>query len=209
MFKPEQHDNCPEGKMKVTFYSNFLNHHQLPFCLAMKELLGDDFIFVATTPVPDFRIKFGYEDMNHKYPFVLTIYDNKDNLKRSKELITESDITIHGSAPDEYLHLREKTRKPGFFYSERLFKPGNKKTAILRTYLAYMKHHLLRNNSHMYLLCASYYSAYDYSVLGAYIGRSFAWGYFPQNNKYIVDDLLQKNGTKWSQSFYGQEDFLN
>ena len=34
--------------MKITFYSNYLNHHQLPFCIELNRLYGEDFKFVAT-----------------------------------------------------------------------------------------------------------------------------------------------------------------
>ena len=37
--------------MKVAFYSNYLNHHQLPFCLEMVKSLGDDFKFIATEKI--------------------------------------------------------------------------------------------------------------------------------------------------------------
>lgn len=34
--------------MKVVFISNFLTHHQVPFCLEMQKRLGDDFKFIST-----------------------------------------------------------------------------------------------------------------------------------------------------------------
>ena len=39
--------------MKIAFFSNFLNHHQLPFCQEMIKILNDDFIFIATEPILD------------------------------------------------------------------------------------------------------------------------------------------------------------
>ena len=56
--------------MQICFFSNFLNHHQLPFSLAMSKLTGNCFTFVATEKTPQERIDMGYEDMNKKYPFV-------------------------------------------------------------------------------------------------------------------------------------------
>ena len=32
--------------MKVVFVSNYINHHQIPFCNAMREQLSEDFFFV-------------------------------------------------------------------------------------------------------------------------------------------------------------------
>lgn len=39
---------CYDYFVKITFVSNFLNHHQLPFCEAMVRLCEGRFIFVAT-----------------------------------------------------------------------------------------------------------------------------------------------------------------
>ena len=50
--------------MKVTFYSNFLTHHQVPFCLEMQKLLGDDFKFVSTMKIFKWRLDLGFEDLN-------------------------------------------------------------------------------------------------------------------------------------------------
>ena len=43
--------------MNAAFFSNFLNHHQLPFYLAMDKLTEGKFTFVATTPVPQERLQ--------------------------------------------------------------------------------------------------------------------------------------------------------
>ncbi|MBO7519211.1 MAG: hypothetical protein J6T73_00390, partial [Clostridia bacterium] len=58
-------------KMTVALFSNYLMHHQLPFCLEMVRLLGENYIFVATEEFDRERKTLGYEDMNSKYGFVL------------------------------------------------------------------------------------------------------------------------------------------
>lgn len=177
--------------MKITFYSNFLNHHQLPFCIEMYELLKNEFVFVACARTPEERIKLGYQDMNDRYPFVLKVYDDSNNLQRAKDLIMESDITIHGSAMDLFLKIRENIKKPCFLYSERVFKPGDS-TSTLRTVLAYYKHHIFRNKMNTYVLCASYYASFDYMWLGPYFNKCFAWGYFPPMKLYNINELMEK-----------------
>ena len=49
-----------EGRMKVVFVSNYINHHQIPFCNAMREQLSEDFFFVQTEPMAEERIKMGW-----------------------------------------------------------------------------------------------------------------------------------------------------
>ena len=107
--------------MKITFFSNFLNHHQLPFCQEMIKILGKDFTFVATEQVPEERIKLGYKNMNENYDFVVCSYKDE---KKALQLGIESDIVIIGSAPDKYIKERLKQQKIVFRYSERIFKDG-------------------------------------------------------------------------------------
>ena len=42
---------------KIVFFSNYLNHHQMPLADAFYELLGDDYAFVATMPVEAEHLK--------------------------------------------------------------------------------------------------------------------------------------------------------
>ena len=39
------------GDMKLTYVSNFLGSHQLPFCEEMYKRIGNDFKFVETEPI--------------------------------------------------------------------------------------------------------------------------------------------------------------
>ena len=64
--------------MKITFYSNFLTHHQLPFCLEMYKKYGEDFKFVSMEKINKERISLGYKDMDNDYPFVLKAYESKE-----------------------------------------------------------------------------------------------------------------------------------
>ena len=47
--------------MKLIFVSNYFNHHQLPFCDALYELLGGDFCFLQTQPMEEERVKMGWQ----------------------------------------------------------------------------------------------------------------------------------------------------
>ena len=82
--------------MKITFFSNFLNHHQLPFCLEMYQNIGDDFRFVATEPIPEERLKMGYVDMSVQYPFAINNYSSKQAFEEAVKLGNESDVVIIG-----------------------------------------------------------------------------------------------------------------
>ena len=85
--------------MKVSFFSNFLNHHQLPFCREMFRLLGGDFLFIATEKIPQDRLELGYEDMNHKDSYVIRSYESVEQKKKALKAGINSDVVIIGSAP--------------------------------------------------------------------------------------------------------------
>ena len=105
--------------MKVTFFSNFMNHHQLPFCIEMQKEIGRDFKFVATTTISMDRLKLGYKDMNDSYDFVVKSYENEAEAMR---LGLDSDVVIIGDAPDKYIKERLRKGKLILRYSERMFK---------------------------------------------------------------------------------------
>lgn len=86
--------------MKITFFSNFLNHHQLPFCLEMNKKANVEFRFVATEAIPEERLKLGYENMNSSYDFVIRAYESEEEYQRALALAYESDVVIIGSAPE-------------------------------------------------------------------------------------------------------------
>lgn len=171
--------------MKVTFFSNFLNHHQLPFCLELSKMLGNDFKFVATEKIPTERLALGYDDMNTKYDFVIRAYEDIEAAYKYGEI---SDVVIIGSSPSCYIKKRIKQKKLTFRYSERIFRNG----VNLKVWLALVKNYTIGERKNVYLLCSSAYSTRDFNIAGAYIGKCFKWGYFPEVKHYDLDELFTK-----------------
>ncbi len=177
--------------MKVTFISNFLNHHQLPLCEAMRSLLGKKFTFVATTPTDPERLSM-YEEMNEVYPFVIMSYKSDYLLQKAKKLADESDVVIIGSAPDFFIEKRLKNRKLTFKYSERLYKKGLNLQNFPKAFISSYIHHGRFQKYPLYMLCASAYTAGDLAIFGNYKGKTFKWGYFPEVKEYDIQQLLNK-----------------
>lgn len=180
--------------MKVTFYSNFLTHHQLPFCLEMQKKLGDDFKFVSTVKIFQWRLDLGFEDLDSKYDFVIKAYENEELYKKAKKLAIDSDIVIIGSTTDGLIEERLKLDKIIFRYRARvfIFPDGFWKTIFNKDKikLFYQRHLKYRKNKNLYLLCANGYGAKDFHKLGLYKGKTYKWGYFLETNYYDVEDLL-------------------
>ena len=100
-----------KNNFTVTFFSNFLLHHQTPFCEAMIKRLGDGFRFVATEPTPEERLNMGYNDYSD-VPYVVYSYKNSSEYEKAIKLGTDSDVVIIGSAPDVFIEERIKHSCP-------------------------------------------------------------------------------------------------
>ena len=176
-----------DNSMKIAFFSNFMNHHQLYFCLEMQKRLGDGFTFVATEDVPAERLELGYYDLNHRYDFILNAQDSPENEAKAKALAETCDIMILGSAPETYLRERMKANKLTFRFTERPLKTGRGRLLYPKCLKWMLQTHTKYCFKKLYLLGASAYAAGDFALAGAYLGKSYKWGYFPPVKRY--DDL--------------------
>ena len=173
--------------MKIVFFSNFMNHHQLYFCLEMQKRLGEGFTFVATEDVPAERLALGYYDLNHRYDFILNAQDSPENAAKAKKLAETCDVMILGSAPEDYLRERMKANKLTFRFTERPLKTGRGRLLRPRSLKWMLQTHTKYCFKKLYLLGASAYAAGDFALAGAYLGKSYKWGYYPPVKRY--DDL--------------------
>ena len=178
--------------MKVTFYSNFLTHHQLPFCMEMVSKYGNDFKFVATIKITEERLKLGFKNLDDKYDFVVKAYESKEEYDKALKLAVESDIVIMGSTSDKYIGERLKQDKLTFRYRARVFSNG-----IMTIFdkekmkLLYERHIKYRKNKNLYMLCANAYGANDFYKLGLYKNKIYKWGYFPETKEYNLEQLIK------------------
>lgn len=164
--------------MKVCFLSNYLTHHQLPFCLEMVELTEGQFWFVETEKLPEERRNMGYAQLGQQADFVISAWESPEALALAQKTAMDADVTIIGSAPDSYIKPRMKENKLTFRYSERIFKKGyfdplRQGKYLLKT-LPYRKKNL-------YYILSSAYAAHDYARCGAKPEKMFKWGYFPEH----------------------------
>ena len=177
--------------MTVAFFSNYLTHHQLPFCLEMQSRIGGDFAFVATEEIEQERISLGYEDMNHKYSFVANAHDSEIMKSEALRLARECDVVIFGSAPEFYLQERMKLNKLTFRYCERPLKKGRHRIFNPRVLNTMLHMHTAYSLKKLYLLCASAYTYGDCALVGGYPRKAFKWGYFPENEVHgDIDNLI-------------------
>lgn len=176
--------------MKVTFFTNFMNHHQQPFSDEMYSSLENDFNFVSCDKVSEDRIQLGYQSQ-FNLPYIVD-GTTPEGKKKAEYLARTSDIAIMGSCDYNYERIRMDNHLYTFKYSERLFKePVYNYYRIRRAYRMkrdYGKYYTGRT----YLLSAGAYAADDYRKLHLFENRYLKWGYFPKESTKSLEILLQQ-----------------
>lgn len=185
--------NIVANIMRISFYSNFLQHHQIPFCNEMYRLLGDNFRFIATEQIDAERISLGYRDVSKDFPYTVNVYESTQAYYKAIRLGWESDVVIIGSAPDIFITERLSQDKLTFRYSERLFKRGVWRLLDPRIFRAnLLQHTRYRNHQNLHMLCAGGYTARDAAIVGAYPRRCWKWGYFTEVKKQNLPELFTR-----------------
>ena len=176
--------------MKIAFFSNFMNHHQLPLCRELLRLTDGQFTFVAFEPIDPERLAMGYADQN-ALPFVVRAYESEAALAEANALAESCDALILGSAPHHYALQRAKNNQLTFLFSERIHKQHWQEAFLPREF--YRTYHALAHyrGKPYYLLSASAYAPFDYALHGAFLHKCFRWGYFPAAEPCDIDALMR------------------
>lgn len=180
--------------MKIAFFSNFLNHHQLPVCQEFLKTEGVEFVFVATEGIGQSRLKMGYEDMN-QLPFVLRAYEGESERQKAMDIAVTYDVVIFGAAPIIYLKNRMKENGLTFRFCERPLKKGTWRRFIPQTRKRLKETYVQYKDKNFYVLAASAYTSSDLALCGFPEKKCFRWGYFPAIKEYNVQKLLEQKKT--------------
>lgn len=184
--------------MKVTFVSNYINHHQIPFCEAMVKELGEDFCFIQTQPMEEERIRMGWGTDLNSLSYLCLFYEQEEKCRR---LIMDSEVVLFGGVDEEsYIAGRLDAGKLVVRLSERLYKDGQWKAISPRGLIKKFKDHTRYRKSPVYLLCCGGYVASDFHIVRAYPNKMFKWGYFPQLKVQDIDALLRGKRIRAEQS---------
>lgn len=175
--------------MKLTFITNYLTHHQLPFTEEMYRRLGSDFVFIATNHMDEERVRMGWAIEDQKrYPYI-RFYD--DDMQSCGELIMDCDVLICGGTHELYIRQRVEAGRITLRYFERLYKKGQWRAFTPRGYIKKWKEHTAQRKKPIYLLCAGAYVASDFHLFRAYSGKMLKWGYFPPFIPYDLWELME------------------
>lgn len=180
--------------MRIVFVSNYINHHQIPFCNAMCRLLseeGGSFTFIQTQPMEEERVRMGWQ--NGEFPAYVRCY--YEDQVFCQNLILDSEVVLFGGCDEEcYVEERLKQGKLLVRISERLYKTGQWKAVSPRGLIKKFHDHTRYRKAPVYLLCAGGYVPSDFHLVRAYPDKMFCWGYFPETREYDIDALLAQKG---------------
>lgn len=181
--------------MKISFFSNYLNAHQLPLALALDSMPGVEYACVSLTPGGG---NVGRTNLDYDYPFVIRAYDGEAETAEAMRHAVEDDIVVfqHMDGQEEYVRARAAVGRPFFRATERLLKRGNwwrwVPPKIYRTWNWFIRY----KKSSMYVLCIGGFAADDLERFGFPIEKCLKWAYFPQIDWMPVEarkPMLQRN----------------
>lgn len=183
--------------MQICFVSNYINHHQIPFCNAMFQRTDGSFCFIQTEKMAEERVQMGWQE-KERPSYVHCYYEEAEWCQKK---IMDCDVVLFGGCDEEsYIVKRLEAGKTVIRISERLYKEGQWKAVSPRGLRRKYHDHTRYRKAPVYLLCAGAYVASDFHIVHAYPKKMFAWGYFPETKHYDVEQLfngkgyLQENG---------------
>lgn len=170
----------------VAFAANYINHHQIPFCEAMLERVGEGFSFIQLEEMEEERCRMGWLDRSEELPWVLKWSEDRQEAERE---MLSCDLLLVGWAPQlrELIRRRMKLHRPVFQISERIYKEGQWRAVTPRGLLDKYKAFTQFRRDPYFLLCAGAYVGSDYDIIRAFPGKKYRWGYFPPLRVYEGD----------------------
>lgn len=182
--------------MKVVFLSNYINHHQIPFCDACYALWGEDFSFIQAQEMEEERLSMGWSSEGEGLSYVHCLYKQE---ALCRELIMDSDVLLAGwSDREDLVQERLEQGKLTIRISERIYREGQWKALSPRGLFHKYKEHIRYRKSPAYLLCAGAYVASDFHLIHAYPDKMYQWGYFTRVRYYSEEGLFSKKASDGS-----------
>ena len=166
---------------RIAFVSNYYNHHQHAVSRALYRLSGGNYRFISTSEMSAQRKALGYG--GETLPdYVCCAWQNGEKMAEAKKWIREADAVIAGSAPEWMLRQRIRAGKLLLRYGERPLKKGDQLPMYLPRFLKW--HFRNPPGKPIYLLAAGGDTARDFGMFGLFRGKTYRWGYFPEEKQY-------------------------
>lgn len=177
-------------KMKIVFFTNTLNNHQISIADELYCQSNGDYVLVETEALKDERRQMGFLEYERQYK--LKAYESEANRQAAMELARNADVAIMGA--NSFPYLEERIKKGGkltFSFSERWLKKGVKSLFSPRLLKLMRLYHLQGGKRQpWYVLCASAYLASDLIFMKAFKNRCYKYGYFTQVQEININAII-------------------
>lgn len=178
-----------DNTVKLAFFTNFDNHHQIPLADELYRIYGNRYVFVTREEIPKEFRKRGYH--NYERPYILRMETSKENVKRALQILSDAEFVLFGDAPLEWIRPRIRAGKPVLFYNERWFKTGWRRYMRRSFWKNLLLSHFPSRWRPTYMLAASAYMRHDCSKIFAYPNKVYRWGYFPAVERLDLEQVIQ------------------
>lgn len=166
--------------MKLVFFCNYLNHHQVLVADELYRLLGSGYAFVATLPRNEKELKGGADYSSR--PYCILAAESAESHERALDYARTADVCVFGACSQEYAVCRAVHHPGGLSFEcgERWLKRGwlNVLSPVLRTW--WLNYYRYYRKANFFKLCSGAFAAGDDRLLGAYKDRHYKWGYFSE-----------------------------
>lgn len=180
---------CDNKCYKFVFITNLINHHQIPVADELYKIYGDDYIYIALEPLPDWLSANGYAYIDR--PYVLKVYEGVYSQNYINNIINNADVVMIGAAPKNLVKQRQEQNKITFHYSERWFKDGYYHLLSPRLWKIRYNDYVKYRNKRSYMLCASAFTAPDTRKMFCFPKKCFKWGYFTYVPELDIKKILE------------------
>lgn len=182
--------------MKIAFFSNYINHHQVNIAEELYHTTKGNYYFIETTPVPEFRKALGYPDFSSR-PYVVQAWKSNEGMKQANKLCIDADVALFaGNTVLKFFIKRAKAGKLSFEVGERWLKRGMINTISPRLLKNLWYYHTIFKFKPIYKLCSSAYGAGDQYKLLSYKNKCFKWGYFTKvDENFDIKSIKQRAAT--------------
>lgn len=173
--------------MRLAFITNYYNHHQKYLAHELHSLIGEGYSFIETERISEERLKMGWGN-EEKPDYLINNFESEGAKERCQSIVNDADVVILGNGPYSMIEPRLKAGKLTFLYCERIYKSGVPLLKLPIHILKALRKYARYKN--FYVLCASAYTALDFSRMFAFIGKTYKWGYFTECKQYSDIDRL-------------------
>lgn len=178
--------------MTISFYTNYVNHHQIPLADELYRLLGDNYHYIATCNTQELiSAMSGYNEINR--PYIIRSYESEVSRNKAYELAINSDVLIYGTPeclPFVRARFKAGKKKLVFEVGERWLKKGLLNLLSPRLLRYKWLYHTLCPKQSAFKLCASAYSANDENLMFSFKNKCLKWGYFTAVPEININDYI-------------------